>query len=154
MSTTTTTAAPADDAPAVYGRMVGTVPLYLAVCDLCPKWLGPLTTDQQEHQWHVWMHAAGHPEPPARPVEEWGEPGPPPPTRGEEVGRIPCFQVVCDECTRYEGPTTTDRARLDQHIAAHVAVHRAHQAMQADRLNFDLIAAHRDAVKADPGRWY
>ncbi|MFF4924342.1 hypothetical protein ACFY4B_27470 [Kitasatospora sp. NPDC001261] len=146
-----TTATPA--APTVHAIRIGTVPLYGAVCDLCPAWLGPTTTDQDEHVQHVRSHAWQHPEPPTRPVEEWGTPAPVPATRGEIVGQLPMYRVTCPECPTYQGLGSTDRDTVARYVEAHAAVHRAHAEMQANRFDSNAIRAHRAAVRADPGRW-
>ncbi|MDW8804329.1 hypothetical protein P1P68_05870 [Streptomyces scabiei] len=146
----TTTVAPTF---AVYGRIVDTTPLYLAVCDHCPQWLGPVTDDLDQHVRDVRQHAATHPAPSA-PVR-WlpGSTAPRRATRGIEVGRVPVYRVICDECgPRYAGMGGTDRERLTQYIALHTAVHEAAYRVTTEG-SIEAVRAHQAAVEADPSRW-
>jgi hypothetical protein len=144
----TTSAAPKF---AVYGRIVDTTPLYHAVCDRCPKWLGPVTADLDQHVRDVRQHAAQHPAPPARWIP--GSTAPRRATRGEEVGRVPLYRVICDDCPRYAGRGDTDRDQLARYIALHVAVHEAHHRVITEG-SIEAVRVHQAAVDADPGRWY
>ncbi|MFJ5645891.1 hypothetical protein [Streptomyces sp. NPDC093223] len=144
-----TSAAPAF---AVYGRIVDTTPLYHAVCDRCPKWLGPVTDDLAQHVWDVRQHAATHPAPPA--PARWipGSAAPRRDTRGEEVGQVPVYRVFCDECgPRYTGAGGTDRDQLARYIALHVAVHQAAYRVTTEG-SVEAVRAHQAAAEADPGR--
>ncbi|MEU9482013.1 hypothetical protein [Streptomyces sp. NPDC048191] len=137
---------------AVYARIVDTTPLYHVVCDHCPQWLGPVTDDFEQHVWDVRQHAAQHPAPPAH---AWWLPGSTAPrraTRGEEVGQVPVYRVICDECPRYMGRGGTDREKLARYIALHVAVHEAHYRVVTEG-TIEAVRAHQAAVEADPGHW-
>ncbi|MFD8387387.1 hypothetical protein ACFV2X_54475 [Streptomyces sp. NPDC059679] len=145
----TTNAAPTF---AVYGRIIDTTPLYHAVCDHCPQWLGPVTADLAQHVWDVRQHAAKHPAPPA-PVR-WisGSVAPRRATRSEEVGQVPVYRVICDECgPRYTSVGGTDRDQLAQYIALHTAVHEAAHRVATEG-SIEAVRAHQAAVEADPGR--
>lgn len=138
---------------AVYGRIVGTTPLYHAVCDHCPQWLGPVTDDLDQHVWDVRRHAAQHPAPRARARWRPGSTAPRRATRGEEVGQVPIYRVVCDECPSYTGRGGTDREQLARYIALHIAVHEARDQVLAEG-SIEAVRAHQAAVEADPGRSY
>ncbi|QNS09502.1 hypothetical protein [Streptomyces xanthii] len=137
---------------AVYGRIVDTAPLYHVVCDHCPQWLGPVTDDFEQHAWDVRRHAAQHPAPSAGTRWIPGSTAPRRATRGEEVGRVPVYRVICDECPRYMGRGGTDREKLTQYIALHVAVHEAHYRVVTEG-TIEAVRAHQAAVEADPGHW-
>lgn len=134
----------------VYGHIVATTPLYQAVCDHCPLWLGPVTDCLDRHVQDVRSHAAQHPVPPARWIS--GMAAPRRATRGVEVGRVPVWRVICDECPRYVGVGGTDREQVLCNIALHVAVHEAHRRLVTEG-TIEARRAHQAAVEADPGHW-
>ncbi|RPK32376.1 hypothetical protein EES39_38480 [Streptomyces sp. ADI92-24] len=143
----------ATTAPAVHVRTTATTPLYGATCDRCPSWVGEVTADREAHMWDVRIHAAKHPDPAAGARWTPGSVAPRPATRGQEVGEVPVYRVVCDECPGYEGAGRTDRDRVAAYAELHQDVHTAYQRMRAESFNPQAIAAHRAAVRADPGRW-
>ncbi|MFH9439166.1 hypothetical protein [Streptomyces rochei] len=145
----TTSTAPAF---AVYGRIVDTTPLYHAVCDHCPQWLGPVTADLDQHVRDVRQHAAQHPAPFAGARWVPGSIAPRRATRGEEVGRVPVYRVFCDECPQYTGWSGTDREEVARYVALHVAVHEARYRVVTEG-TIQAVRAHQAAVDADPGRW-
>ncbi|MFE5867006.1 hypothetical protein ACFQ77_41595 [Streptomyces virginiae] len=144
MTTATTT---------IHVRAVAATPLYGATCDLCPSWSGQVTEDLDAHMWDVRMHAARHPDPNAGALWTPGSIAPLPPTRGQEVGEVPVYRVICDECPGYEGAGGTDHGRVTAYAELHQTVHTAYQRMRAEYFASPTIADHRAAVQADPGRW-
>ncbi|GHI98119.1 hypothetical protein [Streptomyces olivaceus] len=138
---------------AVYGRIIDTTPLYQVVCDHCPRWLGPVTDDLDQHVRDARHHAAQHPAPPTHAWWLSGSPPPRRPSRGEEVGQVPIYRVICDECPRYTGGGCTDREQLARYIALHVAVHETNHRVLTEG-SVGSVRAHQAAVEADPGRWY
>ncbi|MGW5049432.1 hypothetical protein [Streptomyces griseoluteus] len=139
--------------PAIHVREVATTPLYGATCDRCPSWAGKVTDDRDAHMWDVRMHAAEHPDPNAGAPWTPGSVAPRPATRGHEIGEVPIYRVICDECPRYAGGGGTDRDRVTAYAELHRNVHTAYQRMRAQSFSSEAIAAHRAAVQADPGRW-
>ncbi|MER7223407.1 hypothetical protein [Streptomyces rubradiris] len=136
----------------MYGRIVDSTPLYHVVCDRCPQWLGPVTANFEEHVRDLRKHRAQHPEPFAGARLIPGSPARRRATRSVEVGRVPVYGVICDECgPHYVGVVGTDREQLSRNIALHVAVHEAHNRVVTEG-SMEAVRAHQAAVEADPGR--